>query len=151
MRLSRFATAAVCLSCIASRAASRGRPNFVIFYTDDQGWADTSVRMMKDRADSASDFHRTPHLERLARGGLVFSNAYSPAPTCTPSRVSIQYGKTTARIGQTVVHDVLAKQRGIDCAPERSLTSSRPPTPATSPRTSARAWPSAGWTRAATT
>jgi arylsulfatase A-like enzyme len=121
MRLARLAAAVLCLACTASRAASRERPNFVIFYTDDQGWADTSVRMMKDRADSASDFHRTPHLERLAREGLVFSNAYSPAPTCTPSRISIQYGKTTARIGQTVVHDVLAKKRGINCAEERSL------------------------------
>ncbi|MFT5130836.1 MAG: arylsulfatase A, partial [Rhodothermales bacterium] len=96
-------------------------PNFILFYTDDQGWADTSVRMMNDRADSASDFYQTPHLERLAKEGMRFSNAYAPAPTCTPSRISIQYGKTTARIGQTVVHDVLAKERGIRGDGEKSM------------------------------
>jgi arylsulfatase A-like enzyme len=52
---------------------------------------------------------------------MRFSNAYSPAPTCTPSRISIQYGKTTARLKQTTVHDVLAKSRGIDCADELSM------------------------------
>ncbi|UCB53636.1 MAG: sulfatase-like hydrolase/transferase, partial [Candidatus Zixiibacteriota bacterium] len=56
--------------------------------TDDQGWTDTSVAMMRQRPDSKSDFYRTPHLERLARGGLVFSSAYSPAPVCSPSRNS---------------------------------------------------------------
>jgi arylsulfatase A-like enzyme len=96
-------------------------PNFIIFYTDDQGYADTSVRMMKDRADTGSEYYQTPHLERLAKEGMVFSHAYSPAPTCTPSRISIQFGKTTARIGQTTVHDVVAKKRGIDCKDERSL------------------------------
>jgi len=96
-------------------------PNFVIFYTDDLGWADTSVRMMKDRADSASDFYQTPNLERLAKEGMRFSNAYSPSPTCTASRISIQFGKTTARLKQTTVHDVLAKMRGIDCADELSM------------------------------
>ena len=105
-------------SCIA---ATKRRPNFVIFYTDDQGWADTSVRMMKSRPDSRDDFYRTPHLERLAKEGMRFSNAYSPAPTCTPSRISIQYGKTTARLKQTTVHDVLAKAHGIDCADEKSM------------------------------
>ena len=45
------------------------RPNFIIIYVDDLGWADTSVRMMDSDIESASDFHQTPHLEQLARRG----------------------------------------------------------------------------------
>jgi len=77
--------------------------------------------MMAGRKDSKSDFYRTPALERMAKAGIVFSNAYSPAPTCTPSRGSIQFGKTPARLRQTVVHDVLAASRGINCHDEVSL------------------------------
>ena len=65
---------------------AEGRPNFIIVYVDDLGWADTSVPMMISDPDSASDFNQTPHLEKLAQRGMVFSNAYAPAPTCTPSR-----------------------------------------------------------------
>ena len=89
-------------------------PNFVVFYVDDLGWADTSVRMMKDVKDSRSYFHQTPSLDKLAKRGMVFSNAYSPAPTCTPSRISIQYGKTNAKLGYTTVHDVAAHNHGLD-------------------------------------
>ena len=64
-------------------------PNIIIFYVDDLGWADTSVLMMNNEKESASDFNQTPSLERLASIGTKFSNAYSPAPTCTPSRKSI--------------------------------------------------------------
>lgn len=89
------------------------RPNFIIVYIDDLGWADTSVPMMISDPDSASDFNQTPHLEKLAQRGMVFSNAYAPAPTCTPSRKSIQFGKTPGRLGYTFVHDVLALQKEL--------------------------------------
>ena len=59
---------------IADEAATS--PNFVIFYVDDLGWADTSVRMMDDEPLSASDFYQTPALERLAKQGVRFSNGY---------------------------------------------------------------------------
>jgi arylsulfatase A-like enzyme len=98
-----------------------GKPNVILVLADDLGWTDTSVPMMAGQGDSPSEFYRTPALERLAREGMVFSSGYSPAPTCTPSRGSIQFGKTSARLRQTVVHDVLAKSRGIDCANEVSI------------------------------
>lgn len=97
------------------------RPNFIIVYVDDLGWADTSVRMMNSDPESASDFHQTPHLEKLAVRGMKFSNAYAPAPTCTPSRKSIQFGKTPGRLGYTFVHDVLALQRELEWKDEASL------------------------------
>ncbi len=102
-----------CLSlagrAIADEAATS--PNFVIFYVDDLGWADTSVRMMGDEPLSASDFYQTPALERLAKQGMRFSNGYAPTPTCTASRISIQFGKTPARLQHRNVFDVLAKKQ----------------------------------------
>lgn len=97
------------------------RPNFIIVYVDDLGWADTSVRMMDSDPDSASDFNQTPHLEELAKRGMKFSSAYAPAPTCTPSRKSIQFGKTPGRLGYTFVHDVLALQRELKWSDEISM------------------------------
>ena len=45
---------------------SKNQPNIIIVLTDDQGWTDSSVRMMKDRDDSKSDFYETPNMERMA-------------------------------------------------------------------------------------
>jgi len=99
----------------------KGKPNIILFLTDDQGWTDTSVAMMKGRNDSKSDYYQTPALEQMAKDGMVFSAAYSPAPTCTPTRTSLQFGKSPARLRQTVVHDVLAKQNGYHCNDEITM------------------------------
>ncbi|MBI9017076.1 MAG: sulfatase [Phycisphaerae bacterium] len=119
-----ISTIAIC-ACSAQQnsiaAAPKAKPNIILFLTDDQGWTDTSVQMMKDRPDSKSDFYQTPALERLAKDGMIFSSAYSPAPTCTPTRTSLQFGKSPARLRQTVVHDVLAKQNGWDCKDEITI------------------------------
>lgn len=116
----RLVFALLCASLpMLCRAAER--PNFIIVYVDDLGWADTSVRMMDSDPESASDFHQTPHLEKLARRGMKFSSAYAPAPTCTPSRKSIQFGKTPGRLQYTFVHDVLALERKLKWSDQVSL------------------------------
>ena len=114
-------TIALILASLTQQCFAAERPNFIIVYVDDLGWADTSVRMMDSDPDSASDFHQTPHLEQLARRGTKFSCAYAPAPTCTPSRKSIQFGMTPARLQYTFVHDVLALQRELKWQDETSL------------------------------
>ena len=96
-------------------------PNFIIVYVDDLGWADTSVPMMLSDPESKSDFNQTPYLEKLAARGMTFSSAYAPAPTCTPSRKSIQFGKTPGRLGYTFVHDVLALQKKLSWKDEVSM------------------------------
>ena len=111
----------VLLLCLVAQTQAADRPNFIIVYVDDLGWSDTSVRMMDSDPDSASDFHQTPHLEELARRGMKFSCAYAPAPTCTPSRKSIQFGKTPGRLQYTFVHDVLALKRKLKWQDETSL------------------------------
>ena len=123
LKLSGVSVASLAVSRFAEAkpAAAKAKPNVILVFTDDQGWTDTSVQMMAGRPDSKSDFYQTPALARMAKRGMIFSNAYSPAPVCTPSRGSVQFGKTPARLRQTVVHDVLAKSRGIDCRNEVAL------------------------------
>ena len=73
-------------------------PNFIFILADDQGWNGTSVKMMHDEPGSKSDYFETPNLVKFADSGMRFSNAYSSAPVCAPSRYSIQFGKTPARL-----------------------------------------------------
>lgn len=75
-----------------------GSPNFILVLVDDQAWNGTSVEMLPGFTESASDFHETPHLETLAEMGMRFSNARAAAPVCAPSRYSIQFGKSPARM-----------------------------------------------------
>ena len=73
-------------------------PNFILILADDQGWNGTSVKMMHNEPGSKSDYFETPNLELLAEKGIRFSDAYAGAPVCAPSRYSIQFGKTPARL-----------------------------------------------------
>ena len=102
------------LLLLAAPMAAEKAPNFILIYADDLGYTQTSVPMMRERPETAHELHQTPHLEKLAASGMRFSNAYAPSPVCTSSRASIQHGKTTARVGCVSLHDVVAKQRGID-------------------------------------
>ncbi|MFC1600846.1 sulfatase [Candidatus Sumerlaeota bacterium] len=72
-------------------------PNFIFILSDDHGWTGTSVAMDPNNPASKSDYIETPNLERLARRGMRFSNAYSPAAMCSPTRCALQYGKSPAR------------------------------------------------------
>ena len=71
-------------------------PNFVFIFGEGQGWTSTSVRMDDRVSDSKSDYWRTPNFERLAAGGMRFSNFYAPSPRCTPSRAAFFTGKSPA-------------------------------------------------------
>ena len=73
------------------------QPNFIFMLSDDQGWDGLSVQMHDAISGSKSDFYQTPNLEKLARQGLRFSAAYSPSPVCSPTRCSLQTGKSPAQ------------------------------------------------------
>jgi arylsulfatase A-like enzyme len=73
-------------------------PNFIFILADDQGWNGTSVEMISGLKESKSDFYETPNIEKLAKKGVKFSYAYSSAPVCAPSRYSIQFGQSPARL-----------------------------------------------------
>lgn len=65
------------------------KPNIIIFYTDDLGWQDTEL----DYVGGTPVFAETPNILSLAAEGAQFSQAYSPAPTCAPSRGGVLSGR----------------------------------------------------------
>jgi arylsulfatase A-like enzyme len=69
------------------------RPNVIIILADDLGWADLGCY--------GSTYHRTPHLDRLARDGMRFTDAYAACPVCSPTRAAIMTGKYPARLNLT--------------------------------------------------
>lgn len=78
------------------------KPNIVLLLIDDWAWNGTPVRMDDGKPNSAMPLTEMPNLQKLAQDGMKFRNAYAGAPQCSPSRVSIQTGKTSARSGYTV-------------------------------------------------
>lgn len=104
---------ALLLATVVSSPAVSESPNILILLADDLGWTGTSVQMDERVPGSKSDLYRTPNLERLASQGMRFSNAYSPAPNCSPTRMSIQTGKTAARLGATDIIDVVPEHDGL--------------------------------------
>ena len=91
----------VSLSCLQSMGRSEERPNIIFMLSDDQGWNGLSVPMHPSVAESRGQWFHTPNLERLAARGMRFSQAYSPAPVCSPTRISLQTGKSPAQLHWT--------------------------------------------------
>lgn len=71
------------------------QPNIILFLVDDMGWTDTSVQFAPDRVP-ANDFYRTPAMEKIAKNGVKFNQAYSHA-VCSPSRISLMTGQNPVR------------------------------------------------------
>ncbi len=66
-------------------------PNVVVIYADDLGWGDLGCY--------GSPSIRTPHLDRMAAEGQRWTDFYSAAPVCTPSRAALLTGRLPVRNG----------------------------------------------------
>lgn len=73
-----------------SEPADNGMPNIVIFYVDDLGYGDVG--------SYGAIGIETPNIDRLAAGGVRFTDAHSTAATCTPSRYSLLTGEHGFRL-----------------------------------------------------
>ena len=78
----------------ALTAAGAPKSNIVFILADDLGWSDTTLY-------GNTTYYKTPNLERLARRGTVFTQAYAASPLCSPTRSSIMTGLSPARTGIT--------------------------------------------------
>ena len=74
-------------------AHAADQPNIVLILADDLGGRDVGCY--------GSAFHQTPNIDALARRGMLFRNAYSASPLCSPTRASLLTGLHPARIGIT--------------------------------------------------
>lgn len=67
------------------------KPNIIIFFTDDAGYADFGFQGNQDFS--------TPNIDRLSKGGVHFTNAYVTASVCSPSRAGMLTGRYQQRFG----------------------------------------------------
>jgi arylsulfatase A-like enzyme len=79
---------------ISSRA-STDKPNFIVIFTDDQGYQDLGC--------FGSPNINTPNLDRMAAEGMKFTDFYSAASVCSPSRAALLTGCYPPRVGITKV------------------------------------------------
>ncbi|MEJ7607376.1 MAG: sulfatase-like hydrolase/transferase [Bryobacteraceae bacterium] len=82
------------LAAVAMQAQSRPKPpNFILILADDLGYGDLACY--------GSKVNRTPHLDRMAREGVRFTDFYVPMPFCAPSRATLLTGRYPFRSGVT--------------------------------------------------
>jgi arylsulfatase A-like enzyme len=96
--LNRICVLIVVLLLGAGAATAQEKPNIIIFYVDDLGWQDVQLNDVDDPCP-----YETPNIVELAEGGMNFTQAYSAAPTCSPSRAGIMTGQHPAKINITHV------------------------------------------------
>ena len=78
--------------CLVSRAiAVENRPNLIFILVDDQGYYDLGCY-------GGTEFD-TPRIDKMARGGIRFTDYYAAAPICSPSRAGILTGCYPRRVG----------------------------------------------------
>ncbi|MER5435262.1 sulfatase-like hydrolase/transferase [Streptomyces sp. NPDC002588] len=82
------------------------RPNFLVILGDDLGWADLS--------SYGAPHIRTPNLDRLARQGVRFTDAYSGSATCSPTRFSLYTGRYPGRTPGGLAEPIASRTQGLD-------------------------------------
>ena len=71
------------------------RPNIILFMVDDMGWQDTSLPFWTQKTHY-NELYETPNMERLARQGMMFTQAYASSIS-SPTRCSLITGTNAAR------------------------------------------------------
>jgi arylsulfatase A len=71
--------------------AAAEKPNIIIVLADDLGWSELGCY--------GNRFNETPHLDRLSKQGMRFTQAYAAAPVCSPYRAALLTGQYPARVG----------------------------------------------------
>lgn len=69
------------------------KPNIIFVLADDLGWSELGCY--------GNTFHETPNLDRMAKEGMRFTQAYAAAPVCSPYRAALLTGYYPARLGIT--------------------------------------------------
>ena len=94
--MSRPLLAAAALLSAAAPAWSQDRPNILFVIADDWGWPHAGVY--------GCDWVDTPNFDRVAKSGVLFQNAFTSNPKCSPCRASILTGRNSWQTGEAVNH-----------------------------------------------
>lgn len=81
-------------SCTSNQIEKASNPNILLIVVDDQGYADFSP------FENHSPEISTPNMQRIADAGMIFTQAYTTAPVCSPSRAGLNTGKNQFRWDQ---------------------------------------------------
>ena len=79
------------LTLSSSTCTAQEKPNIVFIFIDDLGWTDVGYM--------GSSYYETPNIDRLAKQGMIFTNAYANAANCAPTRASLLTGQYSPRHG----------------------------------------------------
>lgn len=82
------------ISGFAFSISAQEKPNIILFLVDDMGWSDLGCY-------AQDDFHETPNIDRMASGGIRFTNGYAACSVSSPTRASIMTGQYPARLHLT--------------------------------------------------
>jgi N-sulfoglucosamine sulfohydrolase len=93
------------LATLAEPKVRVEQPNFVIIILDDWGWRESGAY--------GNPRIQTPHIDRLAREGAQFHNAFLTASTCTPSRASILTGQHPFASGAPRLHVPISNDKKL--------------------------------------
>jgi len=86
--------ASSCFNAAAAPATqAAAKPNVVLILVDDLGWMDLSCQ--------GSGYYETPNIDRLAKEGMRFTDAYAACAVCSPTRAAVLTGRYPARTGIT--------------------------------------------------
>ncbi|SVA51274.1 uncharacterized protein METZ01_LOCUS104128 [marine metagenome] len=85
--------------CLTATAQPLAKPNVLLIVSDDQGYRDLGC--------FGSGEVQTPHLDRLARGGIKLNSFYVAWPACTPSRGALLTGRYPQRNG---IYDMIRNE-----------------------------------------
>jgi len=78
------------ICALAATAPANERPHIVLVMADDHGYGDTGF--------TGHPFVQTPHLDAMAKAGVVFHRFYASAPVCSPTRASVMTGRHPFRV-----------------------------------------------------
>src|ERR1041385_4765715 len=91
MKTFAFVLAALCVFCGRASAADQ-RWNILFVFADDWGRYASCYKGLDGRP-TINDVVKTPNVDRVAREGVLFRNAFVNAPSCTPCRSSLLSGR----------------------------------------------------------
>ena len=83
----------ILLFAVVATSSAAQKPNVILIFIDDMGWSDVGCY--------GNNFIETPHIDRLAKDGVRFTDFYAAGPTCSATRCALQSGQNQARIGIT--------------------------------------------------
>lgn len=93
----------LCLSGSAVQAADEAGPRWNILFCFADDWGRYASCYADPDRPSPNDVVRTPHIDRIAREGVRFRNAFVNAPSCTPCRSSLLSGQYFFRTGRGAI------------------------------------------------